>query len=298
MAKSKIIETTFVCLLMAITIVVALYASILNGKVENYKKALNNSYESSFYSLNDEVNSIESTLSKLSVSNDEKMQEKYLTEICSLCEMAQNDLSALPLEHNMLSNTYKFVNQLGGYAFSLNESLEKGETIDEQNKEQIGKMHKSSQEIKNELNNLASILGSNYSIVDNISSSKIGESGFSENFHNMYDETIKYPTLIYDGPFSDSLEQKEVKGLLNLDYTKAEAEQKVKKLFEGYNVSFSGETEGKDHKGIYPSSCVFTRDLHSLGQFIQEGNKILFLSKYKRNKEYSNRNNTKILLCW
>ena len=37
-----------------------------------------------------------------------------------------------------------------------------------------------------------------------------------------------------------------------------------------------GETEGKNGGGILPTSTVFTRDLHSLGQFIQEGNKILF----------------------
>lgn len=37
-----------------------------------------------------------------------------------------------------------------------------------------------------------------------------------------------------------------------------------------------GETEGKNGVGILPTSNVHTRDLHSLGQFIQEGNKILF----------------------
>ena len=37
-----------------------------------------------------------------------------------------------------------------------------------------------------------------------------------------------------------------------------------------------GETEGKDKKGIFPVSTVGTRDLHSLGQFIQEGNHIIF----------------------
>ncbi|MBR3049102.1 MAG: hypothetical protein IKG58_00890 [Bacilli bacterium] len=36
------------------------------------------------------------------------------------------------------------------------------------------------------------------------------------------------------------------------------------------------ETEGKDGKGILPMSTLYTRDLHSLGQFIQQGNKILF----------------------
>lgn len=37
-----------------------------------------------------------------------------------------------------------------------------------------------------------------------------------------------------------------------------------------------GESEGKAGKGIFPVSTVHTRDLHSLGQFVQEGNKIMF----------------------
>lgn len=37
-----------------------------------------------------------------------------------------------------------------------------------------------------------------------------------------------------------------------------------------------GESEGKEGKGLYPSSVVFTTDLHSLGQYIQEGKRIMF----------------------
>ena len=37
-----------------------------------------------------------------------------------------------------------------------------------------------------------------------------------------------------------------------------------------------GESEGKDGKGIFPSSAIFSTDLHSLGQFIQDGSDILF----------------------
>ena len=37
-----------------------------------------------------------------------------------------------------------------------------------------------------------------------------------------------------------------------------------------------GESEGKEHKGIYPSGVEFTTDLHSLGQYIQDGRRNLF----------------------
>ena len=37
-----------------------------------------------------------------------------------------------------------------------------------------------------------------------------------------------------------------------------------------------GESEGKDGKGLYPSSAVFSTDLHSLGQFVQDGSRVMF----------------------
>jgi len=37
-----------------------------------------------------------------------------------------------------------------------------------------------------------------------------------------------------------------------------------------------GESEGKNHKGIFPAACTFTTDLHSLGQLIQDGKRNIF----------------------
>ena len=57
-------------------------------------------------------------------------------------------------------------------------------------------------------------------------------------------------------------------------------------LFCNYEPSYSfvgewlkqlfGESEGKDQKGIFPASVAFSTDLHSMGQFIQDGNRNLF----------------------
>ncbi len=37
-----------------------------------------------------------------------------------------------------------------------------------------------------------------------------------------------------------------------------------------------GESEGKDQKGIFPASVDLTTDLHSMGQFIQDGSRIMY----------------------
>ena len=46
--------------------------------------------------------------------------------------------------------------------------------------------------------------------------------------------------------------------------------------FTEWFIQLAGESEGKDGKGIYPSSVIFTTDLHSRGQIIQEGQRNLF----------------------
>ena len=44
---------------------------------------------------------------------------------------------------------------------------------------------------------------------------------------------------------------------------------------EWYKQLF-GESEGKDQKGLMPTSCIFSTDLHSMGQFLQDGNRVMF----------------------
>ncbi len=47
-------------------------------------------------------------------------------------------------------------------------------------------------------------------------------------------------------------------------------------LFNEWWKQLCGESEGKDNKGILPDSVIFSTDLHSLGQYIQEGQRTLF----------------------
>lgn len=55
----------------------------------------------------------------------------------------------------------------------------------------------------------------------------------------------------------------------------ASFEPRLNKLHEWWKQLF-GESEGKEHKGLYPSTVNYSTDLHAIGQFIQEGSRIMF----------------------
>ena len=68
----------------------------------------------------------------------------------------------------------------------------------------------------------------------------------------------------------------------NLLYRKGKTVE-VMASYEPFTAMFSewwkqlfGESEGKDQKGIFPTSVVFSTDLHSLGQYIQDGSRLMF----------------------
>lgn len=58
-------------------------------------------------------------------------------------------------------------------------------------------------------------------------------------------------------------------------------------LFNEWFKQLFGESEGKCGRGIFPASTIFSTDLHSLGQFIQDGSKILFETFLKVDKPRS-----------
>lgn len=58
--------------------------------------------------------------------------------------------------------------------------------------------------------------------------------------------------------------------------------------FSEWWKQLAGESEGKDSKGIYPSSANFSTDLHSIGQYIQEGQRFLFETVLRVDKPRKN----------
>ena len=84
------------------------------------------------------------------------------------------------------------------------------------------------------------------------------------------DENLKYNECYKYAVVRNMLYEKEKNIEILVTY-----EPKMHYFIEWWKQLF-GESEGKEQKGIYPSGAEFTTDLHSLGQYIQEGRRNLF----------------------
>lgn len=242
-------------LIITLSILGAVIGGVVGGvlyfnKVEEanyYKSQLEYVYQQNFYELVDNVNNIESNLSKLTIATDKNMQNQYLSKVSTLASNAQDNISVLPIEHNAINETITYLNKLGGYTSTLQKEIVKGENINIDQQDQIESLLDTSKVVKKELNKLSVMIsGDNYSIIDNLTDPNKQNSKFNDEWANFNNGSIEYPQLIYDGPFSDSVINKQIKGLSEHEVTRAEAESKLKNWFADFDVVFSGKTTGGD----------------------------------------------------
>lgn len=244
--KKTTIAITILSIVSAVAIIaIGIMWGVGMSNINSLKTQLENVYQNNFYELTDNVNNLESNLSKLVSSKEKSYQQEMLSEVVAQCNNAQANLSALPLRQEVISDATNFVNQLGGFSYVLREQLMLGKELTLDDIDQLSSLNELCTQIKYELNRLALRIAQGYSIVDN-SGSNLENSQFNNEWGSFGGDIIKYPQLIYDGPFSDSVQHKKVNGLKDNNVTQTEAETFVKNLFKDGNITFSGESSGGD----------------------------------------------------
>ena len=214
-----------------------------------YSKHLENQYEKSFYQAVDGVDKIEADLSKIIVTLDKDALQLMLSEVYMISSRVQSDLASLPLEHNAIDSTLNFVNTLGGYCFAMKNILYNGQELSSEQNAQLEDFYETSKIIKQQLNTLTLKILGDYKIINNININQKDINYFSQEWEQTNQATSSTPALIYDGPFSDAIINKEVKGLSDTEITKETGKEIVNgtigKVFDINKVEYSNTTEGK-----------------------------------------------------
>lgn len=222
-------------------IFLCLFLSLQNAS-SAYKNQLENNYKKSYYEVVSNINDLEIDLSKIVATTDNGTLRTLLTGLNSNTLLTIDNINQLPITYNNLTKTNNYLNKINGYTYTLLERLYSGGNLTKDDYSQIGDIHSTILSIKYDLNNYYANNNINFDILIN-NDNKLNE--FSAGIVNTESANTKVPSLIYDGPFSDSVLNKEIVGLSNKEITADDGLLFLQKLFDGAGVKYLGFTSGK-----------------------------------------------------
>jgi germination protein YpeB len=227
---------------------------LANRNLENF---LNNKYQRAFFDMTAQVQNLEVLLSKSMVAADPRLDASMLMDIRQQAAFAQSNLGQLPLNDALAGRTSKFLTQVGNYADSLSRHVNKGEAIDAENWETLNSLYQQSMELNRDLQGMQYKVAQNNfyfgemvrQVRNNLQ--KNPDNLAQTDFQALDQRMQQYPSLIYDGPFSEHLERTEARDLSELaEVSAGDAQDNALSLIDGkqgvnYRASVTGSAEGR-----------------------------------------------------
>lgn len=247
------------------------------SQANSYSLQLENIYKKNYYELVDTVNTADMNISKLLASNYQDYQAKMLSDVAQGAKEMQSNIASLPLSSDNIVESVRFINQMSGYAQVLQEKLASGGELTESDLSTLNDMHESLTEMKKYLNQMSERMIYGYNILSESSRINGDYDNFSLDFAQIQSDDTQYPTMIYDGPFSDSVVNQKVKGLQGNEISKEEAYKIVDSFFKNIaSLQYQGQTNGKFN--TYNFSILNTDNQKIYVQVTKIGGKILTVS--------------------
>lgn len=296
--KNKFYLVVISTLSALLLLMIILYAFASNDSANN-KLTLENYYEKNFYDLVDNINNTEMKLAKLTNATDINYQAKLLQEISKNAYMAQENINNLPYSINGLDNGVEFINQVSGYTETLYKNVNNGKELSAEDNKTLENVYDAILLMKDSLNKISKELWSGYSILNQ----SLELDGDYNKFTLLLAEgkpvDVDYPTMIYDGPFSDSQINQKVKGLEFEDVSYEKAQENLLAIFTNFNaemVEYQGETASKFD--VYNFEIKNGDQTLAYVQMTKKGGKLLTCSAFndKTGKNISLKNAEQIAL--
>lgn len=253
--KDRLKDTHMLSIIVVLFSIIVILGVYAYRKQREFRQASENSYNMAFYELVDYVQNVENYLGKSLVSTTPEHGAETLTRVWKEANLAQVNLSQLPIDSNELENTSKFLNQVSEYSYSLSRKNIYNESLKQEDLDNLKSLHEYSVELENTLTQLANDINSgrikwgeltkkgNKVFATQVSNiSKDSFSNLEQNFH-------KYAGLIYDGAFSEHITKSEKVGLTGENISEEDAKRIVKEFIGENNIeeiSMNGLTENTD----------------------------------------------------
>ena len=200
-----------------------------NQSKKMLQTALANNYQRAFYNAAYHVQNTEVLLGKSLVSAGAANNQRLFDQIWTESNQAMDNLTQLPAGDEALGRTVKFITQLGDYSRMLSQQVAEGKPVSSDQIGTLNNLYNQASSLNKELGNIhAGVMDGKYKFSDLAvaGSRRLGRQGSSlaaPNFQSMDQQMQGYPTLIYDGPFSDHLERSNPRGVTGQEVTRDRA---------------------------------------------------------------------------
>lgn len=228
-------------------LVLLLLGSLIMGisrdiELKEAQRQIKMDYQRCFTEMVQYVDDLQINLEKSKFVNDPKQMMRLSGEIYRQASMASSNLALLPLKTEPLEHLSEFLNQVGNYAYVLSYKMLDGKSISE---EEYNKLTGLEEYAKNIAASLDGDLEELYNGTLDIRRSAEGAapSGIDKVMGEIEKGLHDYPALIYDGPFSSHLTDREPLFLEGLTEVSAdEALEKVKAITGRDDFMYAEET--------------------------------------------------------
>lgn len=218
-------------------------------KKDKLTTAVNNAYDKAFFELSDYVNEIDVLLTKAQLAATPAQLASISNEIFMQAAEAKSCFGELPQNKINLEKTAKFLSQVGDYTYVLSQNMINGTNISDEEYTTLGKLNDYAHELSCGLETMQQRIYNGEIKFKSAESDGIATSVFaSEDIFKDLEKVEKsfdgYPSLIYDGPFSEHIENAESQMLKNApDITEKMALKRAKQFMgeEGKKLEFSTE---------------------------------------------------------
>ncbi len=239
---------TFSLAVFAVSVIFA-----ITGWVGYIKQKQINEYgfQRSLLSLSESVDGIDVTLKKTLCAGSAEQFAALAAKLCTDAAAAKSELGQLPASVGELNDVNRFISQVADYAVSLSNKRYLDEDLTEKELEQMRNLEKYTAKLRLTLDELIARSadsnlwpGSSKTLIDAKQKDYLGN--VSDNSLDvMADDFTDYPTLIYDGPFSDHLYDKKAELIKDkIKVSKEKAKETAEKFSVKSEIEFLRSIEG------------------------------------------------------
>ncbi len=251
-------KARIVLYLSAVILVLGIFSIVQTVKANKYEREAMITRQMALISLDEYLNNISTNLEKTIYANTPAMLSRLSTEMWREASSAKNSLSMLPTGESSLDKTYKFLSQIGEFVMSLQRKTASGEKLTDNERKQLRQLYDYCNSLNEQVQKMCYDLeNGNFSFEstngtllkrdDNIST-------ISGSFDDVEQSISDLPSLIYDGPFSDHIEQGEAKYIKGLEeITKDKGLEIAKTVCSDTDLKYSSDEDGNIPCYIYQS---------------------------------------------